>query len=406
MVRRFVVGGWFVALGASFLVLGGGCDDGDAPPSPAGNAGSAGNVGSAGAAGINGGGGSASVGPTIDQVPAQLAKIICDQQKRCLGPAYDVFLGGTDCESNFLKSIEDGDIGASKRLADQGKLTYDPAKAKSCLDGYAALTCEGLTNPAPSGCDEIFGGKGTAGSACTINAECVPGTFCRAANACPGVCANKIAEGGDCRQTDECAAGLKCSSLKCSPVVALGAACDEKRECLADALCLPNGGGDEARSCQLSSTLFAAAVGAACDPAASIFCVPTATCELQSFSVAGGAVFGCAESYGSGKPCKYGFPDGCPDDEYCPTDFEAKPPVLEAVCTKRPAAGEPCGRRGNEADSCAPNDVCDQAADKKSGTCLAKQRLGNACTKSAGCYSGVCKAGVCAEGLACEPRGP
>lgn len=377
-LRRFIAGGWLVGMGASVLVFGGGCGEDD----PAGNTG-----------GISAGG-----GPKIEDIPATFAKVLCDQQKACLGAGFEtIFLRGQDCTASFTKSIEDGDIGASKRLVAEGKLTYDPAKAQACLDAYKALTCAGLTNPAPPACSEIFGGKGTAGSACTIGPECGADHYCKAGSACPGVCTAKAAEGGACSESENCLAGLTCSSGVCAKQVGVGAACDAKRECEPGTLCIAESAVKDApTSCKRTSDLFTVAIGDACDPTIGKFCGLDAACELQAIG-ASGATFACAARYGSGKPCKYGFPDGCPNDEYCPTDFGAKPPVLEGVCTKAPAPGAPCGKSGSNANTCAPGDVCEK------DVCVTKARLGASCTSSNGCYSGLCKAGVCAEGLACEP---
>lgn len=375
--RRFITGVCIVGMSASFLAFGGGCGSDDAP-------------GSAG--GLSGG-----AGPKIEEVPAAFAKVLCDQQKACLGAGFEViFLRGQDCVANFTKTVEDGDIGASKRLVTEGKLTYDAAKAQACLDAYKALTCAELTNPAPPACSEIFGGKGTAGSPCSIGPECAADHYCKAGTACPGVCTPKVAEGGACLQSDDCVVGLACADRTCAKQVGVGAACDAKRECEAGTLCIAQSGEKDApQSCKRTTDLFTVATGEACDPTVGKFCGLDAACELKTITPA--PTFACTPRYGSGKACKFAYPDGCPNDEYCPTDFTATPPVLEGVCTKAPAPGAPCGRSGSNATICAPGDVCEK------DVCVTKARLGAPCSSSNGCFSGLCKAGVCAEGLACEP---
>jgi hypothetical protein len=384
-LRSFISGGLVLGLLSSGLL--GGCGDSDS--------------------GTGTGGTGTGAGPTIDQLPALFAKAVCDRTESCFGPAYAVFARGEDCTTATTKSVAEGDLAAAAGLVASGKLTYDPAKAQACLDAYKKLTCAELDNPSPAACEQAFGGKGAPGDACTTGSECGPGSFCEAGAACPGKCAAKKGAGLACTRSEGCEPGLHCDgSGKCAARVADGAACGAKLECEVGSLCL---GDSKAKAqdkgtCTPSPQAFSAGIGAACDLDAGPFCAAGTVCQLGEIS-ATGATFTCAAPVTTGKACRLAVPDACPADEYCPTDATAKPPVFDGVCTKRPAAGQPCGASVT-GGVCAPYAVCrrDTATPGGAGTCVDKQSVGGTCQESNECYSGLCKAGVCAQDLACEAK--
>ena len=340
-------------------------------------------------------------GPTIDEIPAKFAAASCEAVNQCLGASLvKIYLAGEDCVTRTQRAIEDGDLGITKQLVADKKLSYDPAKAQACLDAYKAGGCAQLDTRTPAVCDAVFGGKGAVGDACQIGAECSPGMFCQAGAACPGKCANRLAVGAACTADDNCGDNLKCIADKCSAPVAEGAACGgaTKAECKSGLTCVgANETTTEPGVCKKSDTVFAAKVGADCDATKQIFCEVGASCELTSATQAG-IKWTCVAPYASGGPCKLGFPNGCPSGEYCPVNTKAMPLKLDAVCTKIPATGETCGINSDGVPStCAPYAVC------VAGKCVEKQRVGGACTTGAECYSELCKAGKCAAGLSCEP---
>jgi hypothetical protein len=332
----------------------------------------------------------------LETLPKLLAQTICQQQAACLGPLLDVYLRGQDCVTITQPTFEDGEFGAIAALVGEGKLTYDPQKAQACLDAYAARTCDSPDNDAPDVCAEVYGGTGKTGEACTVSAQCALDFFCEAGAVCPGSCAPKRKATEACTKDEQCSSGLSCLTGKCAAKIGKGGACGGGVECVGGLLCI--GKDDDAGkkgTCGDVSEAFAAPLGAACDVANGPYCVAGAACELDTLT-ATGATFVCVAPVASGAPCKVALPDVCPDDEYCPVDLSTSPPVFEGVCTKRPAAGQPCGK-GLTGDTCGAYEVCE------SGVCKDRQRLGGACKASGTCYSGLCKADVCAAGLACEP---
>ena len=332
-------------------------------------------------------------GPSIDELPAKLAEVVCGVAARCLGPSLPLFLRGEDCVTLNTRTIADGDIGASKRLVAEGKLVYDATKVQGCLDAYKAGGCAQLENRAPDACHAVFSGKVAPGSPCGAGPECEQGSFCQAGAGCPGTCATRKAAGLACVSDDACVDGLACVRGVCAARVGDGAACsDSGAACKSELLCIEKNDA-KVGVCRSPTTVFVATNGTACDLSKGPYCAIGSVCQLDTIS-GSGATFVCTPPVASGAKCKVAVPDACPESEYCAVDFNAKPPILEATCTKRPTAGESCALSSAR---CAPYQVCEK------GVCREKQRLGGACESAQGCYSKICKGGVCAEGLACEP---
>lgn len=340
-------------------------------------------------------------GPTIDEVPAKFASVTCDVANQCFGSLLKVFLNGEDCVTRTQRGIEDGDLGQTKKLVADKKLTYDPAKAQACLDAYKAGGCAQLDTRAPAACDDVFGGKTAVGGDCTVDAECTPGNFCEAGSACPGKCAARKGEGVACTKDDQCADNLKCTGQKCAKPVAEGGQCGggTGADCKAGLTC--SGADDKTGkpgTCKTTAAAFSAKVGEACDVIQGQFCELGAACELAAAS-ASGITWKCAAAYTSGGACKISYPNGCPSGEYCPVNLKSMPLKLDATCTKLPANGETCGLNTDGVpEICGPYAVC------TAGKCAEKQRLDGSCTNDAGCYSERCKGGKCVPGVACEPR--
>ncbi|MCC6646007.1 MAG: hypothetical protein IT374_10605 [Polyangiaceae bacterium] len=347
------------------------------------------------------GGGLGATGPTLAELPAKFAQVSCDVANQCFGAdVLKIYLGGEDCLTRTQRAIEDGDIGYAQQLVTDKKLTYDAAKAQACLDAYRAGGCAQLDMRAPAACNEVFGGKGAAGDACQIGAECSPGMFCQAGAACPGKCAALQAAGAACTDDDQCADGLKCTGGVCAAPAAEGEACGggTKLDCKSGLACA--GADDKTQKpgvCKQGASLFSVKKGETCDASSQKFCEIGATCELSEVSQAG-IKWTCVAPYTSGGPCKLGFPGGCPSGEYCPVVLSGASPKLDAVCTKIPAAGEACGPgTDGTPTTCGPNAVC------VGGKCADKQRVGGTCSSDEACYSEHCRDGKCIAGLSCEP---
>jgi len=147
-----------------------------------------------------------------------------------------------------------------------------------------------------------------------------------------------------------------------------------------------------AGTCQPLSSAFAVARGDACDPDTGMLCVVGSICGLTSFDIASGDVmWTCEASVRAGAACHIGFPDPCPDSQYCDADPETTM-NFDGTCTDLPTAGMACvtSPAADFGKSCAPGSVCDGEL------CGTLGRLGGACTGDQGCASDHCTDGVCA----------
>src|SRR5262249_49181842 len=71
---------------------------------------------------------------------------------------------------------------------DQGKIKYDDAAAKACVDAFASLSCDSAetTGHELDVCDRVYVGTAQEGAVCVLDGECVTDNCVRAA--CPGAC--------------------------------------------------------------------------------------------------------------------------------------------------------------------------------------------------------------------------
>ena len=118
-----------------------------------------------------------------------------------------------------------------------GKVLYDPAQGRACVDATNTLPCTrtalAATNPALASCDAVFNGTVAAGGACFFDEECAGGgncqidyTSCPSGECCPGSCVGPpptVGLGVDCTAygTVTCAAGTTCTPRRPSPLVGL-----------------------------------------------------------------------------------------------------------------------------------------------------------------------------------------
>src|SRR5436190_17712275 len=64
-----------------------------------------------------------------------------------------------------------------------GRIHYDAAAARACIDALAAISCSALAagnGPAPEACKQVFTGTVADGQPCVSDAECLTGGFCAA----------------------------------------------------------------------------------------------------------------------------------------------------------------------------------------------------------------------------------
>lgn len=275
-----------------------------------------------------------------------------------------------------------------------GRLGWDGAAARSCLEATTALDCQTFserlrtspTPPAPT-CAEVLEGRVAPGGDCFLGTECQDGSFCTFGPACPGTCAAFAALDAACGADAWCDfATAACVDGTCRPLPdAEGAPCAAGR-CRAPRLCdpatdtcrtpsvaaSPCGGGRGV--CLAGLLCFGEATGGGtCQPlrADGETCFGNDDCRAPLVCVGGT----CGAAPGTGEAC---FDFLCAG-AWCETT--AVPPT----CRAWPATGTACA----PGSRCAPADACD------AGTCRARRSAGEPCTTPQQCAEGRCYGGEC-----------
>ena len=290
---------------------------------------------------------------SIDDLPAEVEWRACARAVACGGAESQSSCESTlfVAESSSLKTL----VAAVKR----GTVDYDGESADACLDAITTTDCAEL-RAEPAACDKTFRGKVAAGGVCVISAEC--------------------AGGGQCLEPDTCTASCcvgTCAAV--APPAALGAACNvlASKPCVEGAFCASDG------TCAPRRAVGASCTGApdeCLDPAVCLFLPDGETCTV--ISTAPGAACFPGANYGCGR-----------DDETCN--------ATTSICTKRAPVGSAC----QSSSDCVGFAYCDVNA----GTCKARPTVGQACDYATGTYclgDLSCSNGVCATpavGTACEP---
>ncbi len=305
-----------------------------------------------------------------------------------------------------------------------GRMTYDGKKAAECRElGRASdggIDAFGGGHYLIEPCGSVLTGNVAVGESCQISEECVRDAYCKpgAANACAGVCAQRLAPGTACSPGRDlcavdltckddgtgtfvcvenagegalcqrvvgphCKSGLVCSgSGRCVTPAAAGGACADVSEC------------QSGLTCPAGSCAPPVSVGEACG-AGLAACGPCLRCQNAS-EVEAGTQTTCVPAE-VGAACRTSA--DCPLNAFC----------SDGTCALKPRNGEACfvppfedGSLPTEADrgNCLYNDAFCRRAEPASpdGTCApAAAALGEACSNG----PAVDKAG-CAQGLFCS----
>lgn len=306
------------------------------------------------------GGAGGSAGTPISDVPAQFAPAICDTASQCYGPILDFLLGGNSCTGLLTKQLQQSDFSLVEAAVAKGTVEYDGTKLPACLDAIRQKGCAILSTRLSGVCSDVLRGTIAAGQACTFDAECTPGLFCKTTT-CPGVCTSFLAEATPCESDGNCQDGLSCGT--------------------------PQGGGTKVCKKAVAVDL-SGKTGDTCDPTTAKLCQSGLACAGVS-NAAGRASFQC-ETPLTAPACHVAFPEECPSGQFC----KLPPNSFDGTCAPVPKVGEPCGKYSpsDNRPVCAPASVCDTA----SGNCVAFQDLAGACTADNQCYSKSCDtAGKC-----------
>jgi hypothetical protein len=277
----------------------------------------------------------------LESALAELGGARCEFLVRC-GFAVDQ----ATCLDYYL------DYGLLQLVADVGwgRVGYDAAAARACVDAQRAQSCDVLqadSEALTATCEAVFGATVPESGECFLSAECAGELYCDFSacmgnTCCAGVCAVPPARapiGADCSMA-LCDKGLYCEQTDtgqaCAPQVDNGAPCDSQDACKDGARCDLGASGDcyilsrEGAPC--NPTLAAGGCLSAtnwCDPAQSIcvrlpgagqpcagsngLCLPYAFCNGST----------CEHRPRDGEPCVDGGPaclsnEWCPDEGFCP----------------------------------------------------------------------------------------
>jgi len=234
------------------------------------------------------------------------------------------------------------------QLVSAGRIAYDGNKARSCLEILdAATSCSRQVLNAPDAtatCDDVLVGKVAAGGDCFFSAECAQGGTCQMANP-------------NCDPFAACCGG---TCVGGGPALAAGADCSSGQgPCAAGTVCTTSADGSAATCATVVTTFGGSCATNPC--AGSLVCTPGS--QL------------CLRPALTGEPCQpYLFGRDCDDlGDYC--DWGT------GLCTKAGAVGSPCDP---VFVPCAGAATCDQTL----GVCVALPTAGQSCASGSGACLG------------------
>lgn len=310
------------------------------------------------ACGTSGGGGN-----EVDTYTAAVLNAQCDIAIRC--HLVDDFQ--TCVELGFANSLDPNVVAA----VHAGLVGFDAAKARACLAGIEAWTCNRdvafTTRWTPPECEEVVTGTVAGAGECALGAECVssqcnvPGC---AMACCSGSCVGGVAPvrqprlGDSCVTRSDCYASfcLVCAGTGCPPTAGTciplqgsGGPCMGNLECVEGLVCAN-------QQCQQPPALGEACTGQNCADLDSVCGSTSATC------IARGA---------TGAPCTSSA-ECTPVDSCGPA----------GTCVPRPRFGDPC----SVSNDCIDASFCDPVGH----TCIAPELDGLPCQVNRECQSGHC----------------
>lgn len=365
-----------IGLTAALAALAAGCgDDGETTPGP--------------------------TGITLEELPAKYAEAFCDAIRSCSGLFGEV-IGESGCEAELEKQLTDTFIPQVEGYIAGGTVAYHADQVQACLDAFKASGCEVLMGVAPSVCENAIEGKVARGGDCDASTECAGDDFCAFdASTCPGVCTQPKSEGSACDADDNCQDGLTCQfgsmpgEDTCRKPATAGQACDGESapSCEAGLACVgamfPASG-----TCKTYDQIQIKGLGEACDFDAGELCQEGLSCSVDQLSMT--PTFKCVGASATGAACRPGIPDPCPADEYCDADLMSG--SADGICHKLPTDGQACVESPIPfGPVCATAHTCDGTK-----TCRARQLIGGACVEDGICYSNTCEGGKCVAPPACN----
>lgn len=264
--------------------------------------------------------------PTPASFPAAFSQAVNGPQARCrrLASYFD------QRDVADTRGLYEPDL---QRAVKAGRVRFDPAQARVCLDGMNARGCDRPSAATAAACRAAVTGLVATGSPCFWLYECAQGICIPGKSGCPATCPPVVPEGGQCpgdgqANCDE-RKGLRCIAGTCSQLHADGNGCTTISDCAPGFFCA---GG--ASCAPLRNEL------ASCE--ANEECATGLYCQLTS---AGGL---CRKKVVQGKPC--GEDDAhapsaaseCDDGLVCTGFVAKKGSPTPGTCSPFSDAGGPC----------------------------------------------------------------
>ncbi len=316
-------------------------------------------------------------GIPIDEAPEEIGSAICSFTERCGISTFIAVLSAfrpTDCARAFGAQQRDGIFPPLLAALDAGTVVYDAMAAQACVDEIRALACESIdfsrTDARTRTCG--FVGLLSDGERCSLDQECSATSACHGppeTGTCSLASCQHIPQLGEpC--TDSCGdeGALLCIDGTCAAPVPIGGVCSGGvRACVAHSSCSTTTAG-ESGVCQVLAPTPIVGEGASCTAEAQ--CDRGLVCVGASLEVAVCAQRRtdgtCRTTFWSTNDCG-GFGETC----------------VAGRCVPPPGEGEPCRI------SCQPDLAC-SGGFVADGVCERRSVIGEACTTSAGCFSGTC----------------
>jgi hypothetical protein len=169
--------------------------------------------------------------PTADpsQFPAQAVTMLCERFRECCGAAPATWDEGrcerTNGGGGGFKNLGAHVAGLTGSAA--ANVTYDKARAATCLAEIASFTCPPTAQTAAEyqrARDDCY--AALAGTIPLGGRGCTDDIHCAAGRCAGGTCSPLVAQGGACTKTDDCAyRGTSTPNLFCDDTAAGGARC-------------------------------------------------------------------------------------------------------------------------------------------------------------------------------------
>lgn len=284
-------------------------------------------------------------------------------------------------------------------LIEAGKVEYDGAKARLCVDAIARLSCDSeFLGDLPRECQLVHEGQAAIGAGCET-LECVPSAWCSPKSSgsppppgsCRGVCKARVPAGGSATASSQCETGLVLMDSVCVTPAAEGATCKElvfPPTCAAGLRCAADTKtckklkleGESCDSTSLCSGYRVCARGSCTKPGDLADACTASGCKLDFTCDTSKAIPVCSERFGAGATCPKG--NECNFGLRC-----LKAQASSATTCQQPgAAGQACVFGG-----CGKHLFCEIA----SKTCKPARSAGEGCTEVDSCETGFCLAGIC-----------